>query len=188
MNYSSDRKRKNSAVRAGILRICCMIAVASFLLVGVFLLGAWWQRRSIEIVDVSTEGATQRSEKVEADLTALRGDVTELQGKIDEQTGELMKLGEKLTQLERDQLPHANVENAEPAAAIDPTTRLLELIPVEVERGMLLDVHRNWQWREVFSPSKSHYHSLEVRLSDGEFFYPDSLPELQDFENERPKP
>lgn len=187
MNFPSDRKRENSAVRTRALCICCTIAATGVVLVGVFLFGAWWQRRSIEAIDHVTEKAAQHSEQVKADVTALRGDIAELQGKLARRADELGRLGEKLTQLERDQLPHNAVEDAAPEDENRETIRLLKLIPVEVERGMIFEA---LQMRELHSPLEIHLDDtrFEIKPFDVKDFGPGGLPELRDFENARPKP
>ena len=236
MNFPSDRKRENSAVRTRALRICCPIAATGVVLVGVFLFGAWWQRRSIEAIDHvteeaaqhseqvdadvtalrgdiaelqgksarradelgrlgeklmqfddATEKAAQHSEQVKADVTALRGDIAELQGKLARRADELGRLGEKLTQLERDQRPHNAVEDAAPEDENRETIRLLKLIPVEVERGMIFEA---LQMRELHSPLEIHLDDtrFEIKPFDVKDFGPGGLPELRDFENARPKP
>ncbi len=187
MHSPSDRKREKSAVCTKALCICCTIAAAGVVLVGMFLIGARWQRRSVEMIDRITEEATQHSERVETDVSTLRGDVAELQGKLEKQTGELSQLREKLTQLASDQLPRHTVEGAEPADENRETVRLLKLIPVEVERGMMLDADRNREWREFFSQPYT-----EIKVEGTPFhvkdFGPDGLPELQFFEDEGPQP
>jgi hypothetical protein len=162
--------------------------MAGVLLVGMFLLGALWQR-SADVATKDTGKASPQFEQVEADVTALRGDVSEIQGKIDGQMDELRKLGKKLTQLERNQLPHNAVEAAEPADMNDPTRRLLKLISIEVEQGMMFDT---LQMQELHPPANIYTDDTDVKVEGTPFdikdFGPSGLPELKDFENERPQP